>query len=185
MGRSWSYAMVMIVAIILLFIPRGNVQDTSAQHRKPITAVTRQDPVKPSKPKSLHQAVSQRSVPAQISRETECLAKTVYFEARGEPLEGQLAVAQTVLNRTKSDLFPNSICAVVRQPAQFSFMQGQSFPAVDHKSKAWKKAITIALIAKEGWPGKARKALFFHARYVSPQWNRPRVARIGTHIFYL
>src|SRR5262249_13224301 len=66
--------------------------------------------------------------------EEECLAKAVYFEARGESLEGQLAVAQVIMNRAASGIYPPSICGVVTQPAQFSFIRGGQFPRVNENS---------------------------------------------------
>lgn len=118
--------------------------------------------------------------------EFECLAGTVYFESKGEPLQGQLAVAEVVLNRAASGKYPKSICGVVKQKSQFSFIRGGRMPVIAKSSPAWRKAVAIAHIAKrELADGGVEDALFFHARYVSPSWrNRKRVASIGNHIFY-
>jgi hypothetical protein len=116
-----------------------------------------------------------------------CLAKAVYFEARGESLEGQLAVAEVVLNRANSGRYPSTICNVVTQPAQFSFIRRGRFPAVDTNCEAWRKALAIAEIANKGLADAvASNVLWYHASYVSPSWGRrlTRVARIGAHIFY-
>ena len=116
-----------------------------------------------------------------------CLAKAVYFEARGETLEGQLAVAEVVLNRAHSGRYPPTICAVVTQPAQFSFIRAGRFPAVDPNSDCWKKALAIADIAKKRIATSlASNVLWYHANYVAPAWGRQktRVTQIGTHIFY-
>jgi len=116
-----------------------------------------------------------------------CLAKAVYFEARSETLEGQLAVAEVVLNRARSGRYPPSICAVVTQPAQFSFIRAGRFPAVDPSSGCWKKALAIAEIAaKHLATSVAPNVLWYHATYVAPSWGRQktRAAQIGTHIFY-
>jgi spore germination cell wall hydrolase CwlJ-like protein len=121
------------------------------------------------------------------SAEEMCLAKAVYFEARGESEEGQLAVAQVVLNRAASGVYPPTICGVVTQPAQFSFVHGGSMPAPDTSSACWRKALAIAEIAsKRLAPTVATNVLWYHATYVSPAWGRQhvRVAQIGTHIFY-
>jgi len=111
-----------------------------------------------------------------------CLARAVYFEARGEPLEGQLAVAQAIINRTESGRYPDSICAVVRQPGQFTFRHGQAVK----QGAAWNHAQAIALVATENlWPDVAPEAISFHATYVRPAWRgKVRVAQIGRHIFY-
>jgi spore germination cell wall hydrolase CwlJ-like protein len=119
--------------------------------------------------------------------EQECLARAVYFEARSEPLEGQLAVADVVLNRTKSGRYPTTICAVVTQRAQFSFIQNGRFPEADRSSEAWRKAVAIALIARERLANEvAPGVLWYHADYVAPIWrhNLRRVTKIGAHIFY-
>src|SRR5688500_11742487 len=71
----------------------------------------------------------------------ECLATAVYFEARGEPLAGQLAVAEVVLNRSRSGRYPADICAVVKQPWQFSFVRKGQFPHADRGSDAWRRAV--------------------------------------------
>ena len=68
---------------------------------------------------------------AALNAEETCLATAVYFEARGETLEGQLAVARVVMNRAASGRYPSSWCATVKQPAQFSFVRQGLFPSVD------------------------------------------------------
>jgi spore germination cell wall hydrolase CwlJ-like protein len=116
-----------------------------------------------------------------------CLAQAIYFEARGEPLDGQLAVGQVVVNRSHSGLYPSDYCSVVTQPAQFSFVRRGVIPQADIASHAWSRAKAVARIAhQELWPSEAKDALFFHAAYVSPSWARRKIqlARIDTHIFY-
>ncbi len=119
--------------------------------------------------------------------EQECLIKAIYFEARSEPLEGQLAVAEVILNRAASGLYPASICGVVTQPAQFSFIRGGRFPAPDRSSDAWRRAIAVADIARKQLADAiAPNVLWYHATYVAPPWGRrlTRVTQIGTHIFF-
>jgi spore germination cell wall hydrolase CwlJ-like protein len=119
--------------------------------------------------------------------EQECLARAVYFEARSEPLTGQLAVADVVLNRTTSGRYPTTICAVVTQRAQFSFIQNGRFPTADRSTESWRKAVAIARIARERLAnGVAPNVLWYHADYVAPVWrhNLRRVTKIGAHIFY-
>lgn len=136
--------------------------------------------------KSLDQLVSQQVMPAALDRETECLAASVYFESKGEPLEGQLAVAEVVINRAESGgRFPPSICSVVFQKGQFSFVRGGHFPPIKRNGAFWKTAVAIAQIAMDDeWDSRASKALYFHATRVSPGWNRVRVAQLGNHVFY-
>jgi spore germination cell wall hydrolase CwlJ-like protein len=119
--------------------------------------------------------------------EEDCLANAVYFEARGESLEGQLAVAEVVMNRARSGRYPATWCGVVTQRAQFSFVHHGVIPAANRGSEAWRRAVAIARIAQQGGTRMlAPNVLWYHASYVSPAWGR-RLARssvIGAHIFY-
>lgn len=134
---------------------------------------------------SLGALVAAQSMPAALDEETRCLAGTVYFEAKSESLEGQLAVARVVINRRDSGRFADSICGVVYQPSQFSFVRGHSMPNIRTESRDWQEAVAIAQIAlKDAWETPAEGALYFHARRVSPGWGRPRLASIDNHIFY-
>ena len=136
---------------------------------------------------SLRELVSETETDFTLSEQMHCLAGAVYFEARGEPLSGQLAVAQVVINRADSSRFPSSYCGVVYQRAQFSFVRGGAMPRINTGSNAWKRAKAIARIAHEGmWESEAEDALYFHAKYVSPSWSRKKTARatINQHIFY-
>jgi spore germination cell wall hydrolase CwlJ-like protein len=118
---------------------------------------------------------------ATADEQLRCLATAIYFEARSEPLEGQLAVAQVVRNRTRSGRFPSSLCGVVYQRSQFSF----SHRRAPSNHEQWTRAVKVATIAMaDGWRQIAPDALFFHASRVSPGWNAHRVARIGNNIFY-
>lgn len=120
--------------------------------------------------------------------EQECLANAVYFEARGEPLRGQLAVAEVVMNRAASGRYPASLCGVVAQPAQFSFVHRGRMPRADRASEAWRRAVGVARVAAEGMAPRLlpTSCLWYHANYVSPSWGRrlAQSARIGLHIFY-
>ena len=120
------------------------------------------------------------------SRELECLAVGVYFEAKSEPLIGQLAVGEVIANRANSrGRFPSTYCGVLFQRGQFSFIRGRSWPAVKRSSRQWHNAVAIAKIVDQDLKDSAADdALFFHARYVSPRWRLKRVASIGNHIFY-
>jgi hypothetical protein len=125
---------------------------------------------------------------ATLGAEEDCLANAVYFEARGEPLQGQLAVAEVVMNRAASGRYPASLCAVVVQPAQFSFVRRGIIPQADRASDSWRRAVAVARIAKERVLPRVlpSSCLWYHATYVSPSWGR-RLARntqIGLHIFY-
>jgi spore germination cell wall hydrolase CwlJ-like protein len=123
----------------------------------------------------------------ELSGDLKCLAQAIYFEARGEPLDGQLAVAEVVINRTQSNHYPADYCSVVTQPAQFSFVRRGKIPQPNGSSAAWARAKAVALIAHQDlWDGGSNGALYFHAKHVKPQWARRKtaVARIDTHVFY-
>ena len=122
-----------------------------------------------------------------LTDQMRCLAGAVYFESRGEPLAGQLAVAKVVINRSEDQRWPASYCGVVYQRAQFSFVKNGRMPRISTNSAAWDRAKAIAHIAHEGmWESKAGDAVYFHAKYVNPRWSRrkERTAQIDTHIFY-
>jgi spore germination cell wall hydrolase CwlJ-like protein len=137
---------------------------------------------------SLDQQVAAAARVETDDMEQDCLASAVYFEARGEPLKGQLAVADVVVNRVRSAKYPNTICEVVEQPWQFSFVNATGrIPDANRSSEAWRNAVAIARIALAGTARAVdRDVLWYHADYVHPSWGR-RLARedkIGLHIFY-
>jgi hypothetical protein len=131
--------------------------------------------------------------PDALDREQRCLAEAVYFEARSEPEDGQAAVAQVVLNRVKSGLYPSNVCGVVYQNrhrymgCQFSFAcEGKSLRITDGPS--WQSATRIASAVIEGrtYLSEVGGATHYHADYVKPGWSRRlrKMDVIGRHIFY-
>ena len=135
----------------------------------------------------LYALVDKFATNAQLDQQTNCLATAVYFEARGESVEGQLAVARVVMNRAASGRYPPDWCGVVKQPAQFSFVRHGEFPYVDTSSYAWQKAEAVAeLAAANVVPSLSNDVLWYHADYVAPAWRRSltEVQQIGAHIFY-
>jgi spore germination cell wall hydrolase CwlJ-like protein len=133
---------------------------------------------------SLEEAVAAQTSPDHMSDDLRCLAGAVYFESKGEPLSGQLAVAEVILNRTRSGRFPKSVCSVVTQRGQFSFVRGGDIPDVP-ASTSYHTAVAVAQVAlADAWDSPAGSALYFHARRVSPGWGRERVASIGNQVFF-
>jgi spore germination cell wall hydrolase CwlJ-like protein len=131
--------------------------------------------------------------PDNMNKEQRCLAEAVYFEARSEPVEGQAAVAQVILNRVKSGLYPSSICGVVYQnrhrhlACQFTFAcEGKSLRIRDTES--WERATRVASAVLEGrtYLADVGGATHYHANYVRPSWSRrlKKMDVIGRHIFY-
>jgi len=116
-----------------------------------------------------------------------CLTMNVYFEARSEDYEGQMAVAQVTLNRVASEKYPDNVCDVVWQRKQFSWTHdGKSDTPRD--AVAWAIATNVARLAmKEGTPRTVGEGvLFYHATYAEPYWSKQftKTAQYGTHIFY-
>lgn len=121
---------------------------------------------------------------ADLTAEERCLAVAVFYESKGEPLSGQMAVAHVVLNRVESSRFPSTICGVVTQRSQFSFVRGGRLPSA-RPGAQWNTALAVARAAlADAWDSPVGGAMFFHASRVSPGWNRTRVASIGNHVFY-
>ena len=128
-----------------------------------------------------------------MGKEQRCLAEAVYFEARGETESGQAAVAQVVLNRVRSGLYPPSICGVVYQnrhrhlACQFTFAcEGKALRTTDTES--WERANRIASAVLEGktYIADVGGATHYHADYVRPYWARrlKKMDVIGRHVFY-
>lgn len=115
----------------------------------------------------------------------ECLARNVYHEARGEPLWGQIAVAQVTVNRVESGGFQSSICRAVYAHRQFSWTIGKPKKVKD--IKAWEASVAVATaVLTKSVHLPDFKALYFHTKQVKPTWNRNKrvLAVIGNHIFY-
>jgi spore germination cell wall hydrolase CwlJ-like protein len=129
----------------------------------------------------------------QEARENRCLTEAIYFEARGESGEGQAAVAQVVMNRVASGLYPPTICGVVYQNrqrwhgCQFSFAcEGKSLRITE--PEAWARAGRIAAEVTEGttYVSDIAGSTHYHANYVRPRWSRrlEKMDMIGHHVFY-
>jgi spore germination cell wall hydrolase CwlJ-like protein len=128
-----------------------------------------------------------------MAREQRCLAEAVYFEARSEPEKGRAAVAQVVLNRVKSGVYPTSVCGVVYQnrhrklACQFTFAcEGKSLRITEPAS--WQVAERIARDVYQGriYLTEVAASTHYHADYVSPRWAKKlkKMDVIGRHIFY-
>ena len=133
--------------------------------------------------------VDRFSAGAPLDEEANCIAVAVYHEARGESLQGQLAVARVIMNRAASGKYPTTWCGTVKQPWQFSFVNPRTgvMPGVDEASAAWRKALGVTRLATaNAVPVLSTDVLWYHADYVAPSWGRrlTRVNKIGTHIFY-
>lgn len=174
--------------------PIAGTTDTLSPALDSLPAVTNRPESRPSLPEAVREAddaaslatlVASQEIPAEVSSELSCLAGAIYFEAKSETLEGQLAVGRVVVNRARSGRFPSSYCGVVFQRSQFSFIRGRAMPAINHASRDWREALAVARLADEGRVASpAEGALFFHATRVSPNWRLTRIARVDNHVFY-
>ena len=135
---------------------------------------------------SLDEAVAAHgSAPDDDADALRCLATTIFFESKGEPLAGQLAVAEVVLNRARSGRFAPDVCGVVKQRGQFSFVRGGVLPAVDGARRDYRTAMAVAKVAlAKAWASPAPSALFFNGRRVGLPGRLTKVAYIGNHVFY-
>jgi hypothetical protein len=137
----------------------------------------------------LYDLVNRFSAGAPLDEQAQCIAIAVYHEARGESVDGQLAVAKVIMNRAASGKYPSTWCGTVKQPWQFSFVNPRTgaIPYVDETSVAWRKALGVTRLAiANAVPTLSNDVLWYHADYVAPSWGRrlSMVQKIGTHIFY-
>ncbi|MGJ3628838.1 cell wall hydrolase [Sphingomonas sp. MMS24-JH45] len=102
-------------------------------------------------------------------------------KSRGEPLAGQLGVAQVILNRAASGRFADNVCDVITQPGQFGFVRGGRIPTIAENTD-YRRAVVAKVAMKDAWDGAAEKALFFNT--TRPGGARIKVAAIGNHVFY-
>ena len=117
-----------------------------------------------------------------------CLAKNIFHEAGVEDELGMFAIAQVTINRVRNPDYPDNICDVVMQPAQFSWANDRTRRWTHPTGPKWELSKQIARkVIKEGYRVPAlQAAVFYHADYVSPDWKDPNavIAQVGTHIFY-
>ncbi len=151
-----------------------------------VTSVAAVEPIAPAEEEefdTLAQAVAAQDSAA-ADEALQCLAGAIYFESKGEPLTGQLAVAEVIINRAKSGRFPADVCAVVKQRGQFSFVRGGQIPTIN-AGTAYRTAIAVAKVAlASAWNSPAEKALYFNTPDRRPSVRAIKVASIGNHVFY-
>ncbi len=122
------------------------------------------------------------------AHDLQCLAMNIYHEGRGEPSKGQAAIASVTMNRVRSKIYPNSVCAVVWQHKQFSWTQIDSRHLLIDDAVAWKQALVVAQLFLNGATlTQVGNATHFHADYVKPYWiaDNKLVGKIGKHYFYI
>lgn len=127
-------------------------------------------------------------------QELECLARNIYFESASEPFEGKVAVAQVTMNRVEDGRFANTVCGVVHQKnvfydrvvCQFSWYCNSPATLKIRSPEAYAESMEVAKqVLLEGFRlPSLDDAMFYHADYVNPGWNKPKITKIGRHIFY-
>ncbi len=149
---------------------------------------------------ALHAVFARQDAVRDLARQAEnhdltCLARNVYFEARGEPVAGQYAVAEVTMNRKAAARYPGTVCGVVYQKnwdalrgryvGAFSWTEFKVLP--EPRGEDWERAWKVAQDVYYGRkPPKLQGAMYFHATYIMPSWAKEKklVARIGGHAFY-
>lgn len=128
-------------------------------------------------------------------RQLACLAKNIYHEAGSEPFEGKVAVAQVTLNRTESGKFPGDVCQTIYQKniiyekviCQFSWACDRDITAIKVINNSnYKESMEVAkkVLLEDFRLPALKEALYYHADYINPKWNREKITKIGHHIFY-
>lgn len=127
-------------------------------------------------------------------KQLSCLTRNIYWEAANEPFEGKVAVAQVTLNRLESGKFANTVCGVVQQKTvvyqkvicQFSWYCDSAVKTRAVHPELWKEAEAVAkkVLFENFRLPSMQDAMYYHADYVNPRWGKPKIAKIGRHIFY-
>ena len=127
-------------------------------------------------------------------KQLQCLTRNIYWEAASEPFEGKVAVAQVTLNRMASGKFPDSICGVVHQKTtfydkvvcQFSWLCETNHLVKPIYQNSYKESEEVAkMVMFEGFRlNVLKEAMYYHADYVNPKWNKQKITQIGRHVFY-
>jgi spore germination cell wall hydrolase CwlJ-like protein len=180
----------------IAFAEPAGTEDVEAPFRALINPLARPDPgINPPDPRTDHDWVG-NPIPdsARAAAQLECLANAIYFEARSEPVRGQIAVAQVVINRLKNPTYPDTVCGVVyqnqhmRNACQFSFAcDGIRDVVRDQASWNMAESIATAVLNEEAvWLEDVGASTHYHATYVRPRWARQmqRMTQIGLHVFY-
>lgn len=127
-------------------------------------------------------------------KQLDCLTRNIYWEAASESFEGKVAVAQVTMNRVESGRFADSVCGVVYQKnviyekliCQFSWVCETTHKVRPVHQSVWRESEEVAkkvLLENFRLPG-LKEAIYYHADYVNPGWKKPKIDKIGRHIFY-
>jgi spore germination cell wall hydrolase CwlJ-like protein len=206
--NSWLGGIFMLIALNSAVVaettvsrsndPTARISDLFGAERRAYAAIPSDALVQRAKPKASDVTIgySKKFISTQPKAsggdQFSCLAKALYFEARGESVKGQFAVAEVILNRVDSHRYPNSVCGVVNQGShrrsgcQFSYTCDGRADRIREKA-AYSQVAKIAKLMLDGAPRALTSgATHFHTTQVNPRWARrfPRTAKIGSHLFY-
>jgi spore germination cell wall hydrolase CwlJ-like protein len=185
-----QFLLMTLVSITMVAMTPGFLQATNSI----LTGLANSQPLfTPPDPNAVQPFVLNVANPAEQAQAVACLAQAVYYEAGNEPIDGQRAVAQVVINRVRDPNFPASVCGVVYQGfkrntgCQFSFVCDGSIFRRPPGEAQWEAAKAVATAALNGYvEPDVGAATHYHADYVKPWWRRSmtQVTQIGQHIFY-
>lgn len=140
------------------------------------------------------EATGSQITTAMREQQLSCLSKNIYYEAGGEPFEGKVAVAQVTMNRVASGKFPSDVCQTIYQKnvvyekviCQFSWACDRNTGTRPPNNPNYRESEEVAkkVLLEEFRLPALKEALYYHADYINPGWNKQKVAKIGRHIFY-
>ena len=179
-----AMALIIAAASSLLSEP---IQATSLPDRNAVPKIERQLPANHQiesaednsspRPETMH---------GRSKAEVRCLARAIYHEARGEPLTGQIAVAEVVIARSKDRRWRGDLCHTIRMPKQFSFVRNGRLPGIDDPEDAQVMMDLARAVISGRVESPAKGSLYYHATYVAPSWRHAleKTAKIENHVFY-
>lgn len=133
--------------------------------------------------KQIMKGAQARQTRSPRAKDMECIASAVWHEAGNQNREGRIAIAEVVIARAESGIYPKKPCAVIAQRRQFSFVHRGVIPAIPAEKRKEMMHIVKGVVAGR-MSSRVKGALSFHADYVKPNWKAPVMGRIGNHIFY-
>ncbi len=191
----------LMILVMMLFVMTAHADESTPEDAKPILASINNfgEAIIEIRNDILNIVIPEIRIPKDVHpKEVKCLADNIYFEAKNEPIEGKLAVAEVTLNRVEHPQYPKTVCGVVwqqnkdrrtgRKVAQFSWtLDGK--PDVPKSKETYAEIYALAeevLLYGMESAIVGSDTLFYHATYVKPRWSRQmvRVVRIGNHVFY-
>lgn len=178
----------------LLQQDRAAVQDLDPRRMTRLSLAPRVSPVPPSRPAAVQYDRAWLAARPKATGDAQwrCLTEALYFEARGETVKGQFAVAEVILNRVENRNFPDTVCGVINQGTGKRYQCQFTYTCDGHKEiiaepRAFESVGKVARVMLDGAPRALTDgATHYHTKSVRPRWARvyPRTVTIGYHHFY-